>query len=815
MRKHFFLIFVVLTIGGIAQQTYVPDDNFEQALIDLGYDSGTLDDFVPTSNIASVISLNIPRKGITDLTGIEDFLALRVLNASGNSFTSADITKNTALIEVNFNSNFGLTALDVTKNLALKRLYVVSTVITSLDVTKNLELEELSTIQSRITALDVSQNTKLTTLACSGISLEVTNNTLLKRFLMFGSSQTTIDLSNNLNLEEIDFRTSRLNSLDLSNNTALRIVNVRANSLTDIDLSSLTQLVTLDVGNNQLTSLNLQNGNNATITSVDISGNANLTCVQVDAGFVPSISAWTKDDTTFYSENCTATNIFQEIVDTDWSNAGNWNLSRLPVATDNVIIAEGKKAVLDDKKQETVLRNLRIRSGASLTVVEGEKLTITRDVISEGVFELLGSMIIEGNATGDATFQRSLPTTDWYLIGSPVIFESFENFIANHNLATGTGGNLGLGTYITSAANIWEYQNASSTGFMFLGRGYGVKLATPGTISLTGKINNNTTTQLIFKGTRNDFNLAGNPFFASINSSTFITKNTSVLQEQTIWVWNGSRYVSHNAMNPIDITPGMGYFIEAKTDRASIRFDKNDRRHTIVSRENPVSKIKLLIDNGDQQTATELYYVANKNVGFDNGYDSSLFGGVASDFDVYTALINDEKGKKLAIQTLPTTDKEQFSVPVGVHLEKDQEITFTAEMMNFPEGTMVYLEDKQANSFVNLSEKEYKIQLTKTEKETGRFYVHISSKRLNNEDSITEEVDKVQIYTTGKEEVVIKGLETTAEVDLFTLDGKVIVHQELKKAVIHKVSIPKISSGVYIVQVKGALGVITKKILLQ
>jgi hypothetical protein len=38
--------------------TYVPDDNFEQALIDLGYDTA-LDDFVLTENISGVTLLNI------------------------------------------------------------------------------------------------------------------------------------------------------------------------------------------------------------------------------------------------------------------------------------------------------------------------------------------------------------------------------------------------------------------------------------------------------------------------------------------------------------------------------------------------------------------------------------------------------------------------------------------------------------------------------------------------------------------------------------------------------------------------------------
>ena len=52
-------------------QTYVPDDNFEQKLIDLGYDN-ILDDYVATANINNVSSLYIANFNISDLTGIED-----------------------------------------------------------------------------------------------------------------------------------------------------------------------------------------------------------------------------------------------------------------------------------------------------------------------------------------------------------------------------------------------------------------------------------------------------------------------------------------------------------------------------------------------------------------------------------------------------------------------------------------------------------------------------------------------------------------------------------------------------------------------
>ena len=77
MKKVAILLFITSSFV-FAQNTYVPDDKFEQALIDLGYDT-TLDDSVVTANISGVTSLNIGEKEISDLTGIEAFVALKDL----------------------------------------------------------------------------------------------------------------------------------------------------------------------------------------------------------------------------------------------------------------------------------------------------------------------------------------------------------------------------------------------------------------------------------------------------------------------------------------------------------------------------------------------------------------------------------------------------------------------------------------------------------------------------------------------------------------------------------------------------------------
>ncbi|MDT8418283.1 MAG: putative metal-binding motif-containing protein, partial [Lutibacter sp.] len=103
--------------------TYVPDDNFEQALIDLGYDT-ILDNYVLTSNINTRTYLNVnyyegySSGKIADLTGIGGFTALETLECNYNQLTSLNVSNNTALTSLYCNYN-QLTSLNVSNNTAL------------------------------------------------------------------------------------------------------------------------------------------------------------------------------------------------------------------------------------------------------------------------------------------------------------------------------------------------------------------------------------------------------------------------------------------------------------------------------------------------------------------------------------------------------------------------------------------------------------------------------------------------------------------------------------------------------------------------
>ena len=94
--KKLLLLLLCVPLLTLAQQTYVPDDNFEQELINLGYDN-VLDDYVQTSNIVTVTSLDVHSSNIADLTGIEEFTA--IINPNDSCILAVGGIKNTPVVK--------------------------------------------------------------------------------------------------------------------------------------------------------------------------------------------------------------------------------------------------------------------------------------------------------------------------------------------------------------------------------------------------------------------------------------------------------------------------------------------------------------------------------------------------------------------------------------------------------------------------------------------------------------------------------------------------------------------------------------------
>ena len=174
MKNLLLLPLIAISLMATAQTTSIPDVNFEQALINLGYDN-VIDGGVLTANISGVTSLVVQSQNISDLTGIEDFTALDHLNCNNNQLTSLDVSQNTALEHLDCSNN-QLTSLDVTQNTALEDLYCYNNQLTSLDVSQNTALTWLNCNNNQITNLDLSNNVdSLSMVGCGNNQLTCLN----------------------------------------------------------------------------------------------------------------------------------------------------------------------------------------------------------------------------------------------------------------------------------------------------------------------------------------------------------------------------------------------------------------------------------------------------------------------------------------------------------------------------------------------------------------------------------------------------------------------------------------------------------------
>ena len=277
-----------------AARTYVPDDNFEQALIDLGYDD-VLDDYVLTSNISNIYNIDLSDRGIEDAAGIENFITLSELYIHRNNLTNIDLSQNTNLFILWLFDN-ELESLDISDNLNLNYLFAELNNITEIDVSKNLNLVHIAISANPLASIDVSSNNKL-------VRLDITN-TLLQE-LDVTQNPELIHLTFN-NVNSIEYQNT-ISSIDLTNNPELILLNSSHINLTSIDLSNNSKLEKLMISDSGLTALDVSNMNNLNLLETFLN---DITCIQVNQNQLNDIpSTWQKDTNTNYSLDCSGTQI--------------------------------------------------------------------------------------------------------------------------------------------------------------------------------------------------------------------------------------------------------------------------------------------------------------------------------------------------------------------------------------------------------------------------------------------------------------------------------------------------------------------------
>ncbi len=205
--KKLILLIVALSASTIQSQiTLIPDEDFEQYLIDENIDTdGIINGHVLTTDIEDELAINVLGLQITDFTGIEDFASLELLYIKQIDIEEINISNNSNLKDLRFE--------DVS--------------LTSLNISQNTELEQFT--------LSVNLSGGLYTSSIS--SVDFSNNTLIGSIIINKAELTSIDLSTNSGT--LDFLRlaglETLTSINLKNgqNEQLLFVRILGNDLLD------------------------------------------------------------------------------------------------------------------------------------------------------------------------------------------------------------------------------------------------------------------------------------------------------------------------------------------------------------------------------------------------------------------------------------------------------------------------------------------------------------------------------------------------------------------------------------------------------
>jgi len=211
-----------------SQIVTISDTAFLYALIVEGVDTNG-DSLISYAEAEVTNSLDVSRKNISFMSGIEVFINLDTLVCHHNELESLDVSNSPNLL----------------------RLEIYDNQITEIDLTQNPLLQYLDVDRNPLSKLDLSQNAALKTLWCGEMptltSLDLRPLTALENLYLYNSAFPDLDISNNPLLTELWCIESNLQYLDVSNNPNLKELRCGHNYLTYLDITNNNKLEFLKV----------------------------------------------------------------------------------------------------------------------------------------------------------------------------------------------------------------------------------------------------------------------------------------------------------------------------------------------------------------------------------------------------------------------------------------------------------------------------------------------------------------------------------------------------------------------------------------
>ena len=537
-----------------------------------------------------------------------------------------------------------------------------------------------------------------------------------------------------------------------------------------------------------------------------------------------------------------------------YSDAEGWRNNRLPDETtgdEDARIIDGTYDVENNAK----LNNLIIEESANVFIDFGKSLEVnTLDNVGNieltSISNNYSSLIVNTSITNPVVYNRHVnsiadtnTTTGKNDFVSAPVTDTAQTFLQfrteNVNvLPTSNSGpttrfffgpfDNNTGDYLTNTA-------ADDNSLISAGTGYRTasKVGSNALFKFTGNVEIGSIAVPVTVGAATDFNLIGNPYPSYIRLDEFLQANQSSFSSASAGVygyigdftdgfkvWN----TAYSEANPdAVIAPGQGFIVSSTAGGASIKFNPNMRSSGTsddfisgrIGNNAELANITLQLTNGEDLFNTDIYFNNNASLGMDKGYDSGMFNSNNTDFSMYSHLVENNTGIKMAAQAVSYSDLDNVSIPLGINADQGQQLTINISSSNIPDGVDVFLEDNVTNTFTNLITSDYTISPSTALTGTGRFYVHVSRETLGTSENILTGLD---IFTSrSTQEIIIKGLlKSDTQLSLYDAQGRTVVSKTLDvNEANHSVNVSTLAPGIYIVQLTANTMNRTQKVIIR
>lgn len=246
----------------------IPDRHFEAILIEQGIDSdGIINQQILKSDAEDVTLLDLNLAAnfgeISDLTGIEGFVNLKLLSAAGQKIEHVNLSSNTLLDTLYLSANY-ISNIDISNNPNLLLIDIQSNELSSL------------------TGLSAATHLKKLNLSFNNLKEFNVDNESVEVLLISDNLLTSFNTNNAINLKSIFLKSNKIPSLDLSTNTLLKTLVLSDNEIEEINFDQNNNLTHLYISSNLLANLNVSSLQK--LIDLRITRNPNLTCIKIESG---------------------------------------------------------------------------------------------------------------------------------------------------------------------------------------------------------------------------------------------------------------------------------------------------------------------------------------------------------------------------------------------------------------------------------------------------------------------------------------------------------------------------------------------------